>query len=579
MAATGIPLRILSACSCVLLCTVGCSPEPGTEANVSSPGAAKGAASPWFEDITTRSSVHFVHVAGTNYFMPDQVGAGIVVLDCDNDQRLDLYFVQNGPDRGALNQLFRQEPDQTFRDVSADSGLAVTGRGMGAIAGDVNNDGLSDILITEYGATRLFRSVGDCRFREVTATAGIDNPRWAVPASFLDFDRDGWLDIVVGNYLDYDPTQICHDVHGRRDFCAPQAFGPTVTRLWRNITTQPGADPRFEEVTESSGLIRTPGVALGILCADLTGDGWVDIFCADDGRPNRLFVNQQNGTFLEEAIARGLALNALGRTAGNMGIGYADVDDDGLGDLFITHLTEEFHSLFRQDRRGLFIDGIATAGLQDQGWRGTGFGAVLTDFDADGAADLAFVNGLVRRAVPAQSPVDEGVSPWWARYAQRAQLFANRGGGRFEDVSEQNPAFCGLASVGRSLVVADLDADGAPDLIVGGVGGPVRLYRNIAPRRGHWIRLKLMDPRLGGRDAIGAEVVIVSGTHRRWGLLQPASSFCSSHEPAIHVGLGDSATIDAVEVYWPDGDRETFTGVGVDRGIVLHKGSGKAAEH
>jgi FG-GAP-like repeat len=202
----------------------------------------------WFEDITERSGLKFVHAAGTNYFMPDQVGSGIALLDYDNDDRLDVYLVQNaGSNSSVRNQLFHQEPDGTFRDASVGSGVDVSGRGMGAIAGDVNNDGQSDLVVTEYGAARLFQNLGQGKFRETTRDAGLDNPRWAAPASFIDFDRDGWLDLVVGNYLDYDPTHVCHDVQGRQDFCAPKAFAPTITRLWRNITSAPGATPRFED--------------------------------------------------------------------------------------------------------------------------------------------------------------------------------------------------------------------------------------------------------------------------------------------------------------------------------------------
>jgi hypothetical protein len=533
-------------------------------------------ASPWFEDITERTGIQFVHVAGTNYFMPDQIGSGIALFDFDNDGRLDLYLVQDGGTNSpAPNQLYHQEPDGSFRNVSAGSGLDVAGRGMGAYAGDVNNDGLSDLLVTEYGAVRLFQNLGAGKFREISRGAGLDNPRWAAPASFLDYDRDGWLDVAVGNYLDYDPTALCYDVQGRQDFCAPKGFGDTVTRLWRNVTAQAGAGPRFEDRTESSGLTHAQGAALGLMCADFDGDGWPDIFCADDGRPNRLFINRRNGTFTEEAAQRGLAFNAMGATAANMGTSFADVDGDGLPDLFVTHLTEEFHSLWKQGPRGLFSDQIALAGLHQPDWRGTGFGTVLADFDGDGAPDLAVVNGLVRRAVPGQTPVLPGVDPWWARYAQRSQLFANDGTGRFRDVSASNPAFCAHAIVGRSLAVGDLDNDGAPDLVVSGVGGPARVYRNVAPRRGHWLRLRLLDPARSNRDAIGAEIVVRAGGKRWWALVQPASSFLASNDPVVQIGLGTAAIADEIEVRWPDGAREHFTGGAADRLLVLRQGQGK----
>ncbi len=564
--------RLLSAVTVACL-WAGCGRDAAT-GPTSGPGGQPSGPQ-WFADMTAATGIAFTHHTGTNYAMPDQVGSGLALLDFDRDGRLDLYCVQHGgTDAGARNRLFQQRPDGTFRDVSAGSGADLSGRGMGAFAGDVNNDGLPDLMVTEYGAVRLLQNLGSGHFREVTAEAGLDNPRWAAPASFLDFDRDGWLDLVVGNYVDYDPTQICHDAQGRQDFCAPAAFAPTSTRLWRNTTGKPGNPPKFQDWTETSGLTRATGVALGLVCADFDRDGWPDIFCSDDGRPNRLFVNQHDGTFREEAAMRGLAFNAMGRPAANMGTAFADCDGDGLGDLFVTHLSEEFHSLFRQDRQGLFVDAVAQSGLHEPAWRGTGFGTVLADFDADGAPDLAQANGLVRRAIPGQTPVAAGIDPWWARYAQRAQLFANDGAGHFRDLSAANPAFCGEALVGRSLAVGDLDGDGAPDLVIGGLGGPVRVFRNVAPKRGHWLKLRLADPAAGDRDAIGAEAMVVTGGKRHWTVLQPATSYLTSNEPVLHFGLGAAATCETIEVAWPDGTRESFRGVNVDTTVTLRKGGG-----
>jgi hypothetical protein len=430
---------------------------------------------------------------------------------------------------------------------------------------------LADLLVTEYGAVRLFQNLGGGKFREVTREAGLDNPRWAAPASFIDYDRDGWLDIVVGNYVDYDPTHVCHDIHGQQEFCAPKAFGDTSARLWRNTTKQPGGAPRFEDRTEQSGIFRAPGVALGLVCADFDGDGWTDIFCSDDGRPNRLFINKHNGTFSEEAAQRGVAFNAMGAAAANMGTAFGDVDGDGLGDLFITHLTEEFHSLFKQGPRGVFADQIAAAGLQQQAWRGTGFGTVLADFNCDGASDLAFANGLIRRLFQGQTPVARGVHPWWARYAQKAQLFVNDGSGKFRDVSLSQKALSGEAMIGRSLAVGDLDNDGAPDLLLCSVAGPVRVLKNITPNRGHWLKLRLLLPEQGNRDAIGAEVVVSAGGKKFWAVLQPATSYLGSNDPALHFGLGAASSVDSIEVLWPDGTKETFGGGVADRLMVLKK--------
>lgn len=508
--------------------------------------------------------------------MPDQVGSGVALFDFDNDGRLDIYLVQNGgTNSNARNQLFHQQPDGRFRNVSAGSGVDIAARGMGAIAGDVNNDGLPELVVTEYGAVRLFQNLSNGKFREVTQQSGVDNPRWAAPASFIDFDRDGWLDLVVGNYVDYDPTQVCFDVHRNQDFCAPQAFGDTITRLWRNTMQQAGGTPRFEDKTEASGLFRSRGVTLGLVCADFNGDQWPDIFCSDDGRPNRLFINQRNGAFTEEAAQRGLAFNAMGATAANMGTAFGDVDGDALADLFITHLSDEYHSLFKQGPPGIFNDQVSTSGMQQQAWRGTGFGAVLTDFNCDGAPDLAFANGLVRRILKHQMPVAPNLDPWWARYSQKAQLFVNNGDGKFRDVSPTQSALCGEAMVGRSLAVGDLDNDGAPDLVLCTIGGPVSVLRNTAPARGHWLKLKLILPQQGGRDAIGAEAIVNAGGKQRWAVLQPATSYLANNDAVLHFGLGAAANVDAIEIIWPDGTREAFDSANANQQLVLKKGSGK----
>jgi hypothetical protein len=312
-----------------------------------------------------------------------------------------------------------------------------------------------------------------------------------------------------------------------------------------------------------------------VICADFDGDGWPDIFIADDAQPNQLWINQRDGTFTEQAIARGVAYNGLGRAQGNMGVALGDVDGDGLFDLFVTHLTEETHTLWRQGPRGLFHDRTAAAGLANPAWRGTGFGTVLADFDHDGALDLAVVNGRVARAklaTPAAS-VTTAVGPFWSWYAERNQLFANEGTGRFRDVSAQNEPFCAEARVSRGLACGDIDGDGALDLLVTAVAGPARLYRNVAPRRGHWLLVRAFDPALR-RDAFGAEITVEAGQRRwrRW--LNPGYSYLCSNDPRAHFGLGDAERVDAIEVVWPDGTVESFPGGPTDRLVVLRKGEG-----
>jgi hypothetical protein len=529
---------------------------------------------PWFEDVTEAVGLNFRHDAGPvgSYFLPQIIGSGAALFDCDNDGRLDILLLQNaGPRSAARNRLFRQKEDGTFEDISAGSGLDVAGHGMGVAIGDVNNDGWPDVLITEYRGVRLFLNNGNRTFTEVTRQAGLDSVHWATSASFVDTDRDGWLDLVVVHYVDYDPSQRCTGNSARRDFCHPNLFPGTVARLFRNLGKQPGGKVAFRDVTVPSGLATRPGPALGVLCADFNGDGWPDIFVANDGAPNHLWINQHDGTFKEEAVQRGCACNAAGRAEGNMGVVFGDVDGDGLPDLFVTHLTEETNTLWRQGPVGLFTDRTRASGLVPPR-RGTGFGVVLADFDQDGHLDLALVNGRVARA-----PGAKGKAFAWNDYAERNHVFANEGGGKFRDVSDANPAFCGTAGLGRGLCGGDIFGRGRVDLLATSVNGPARLYRNVVPRAGHWllVRAVLRD---WPRDAYGAVVTVRAG-QRQWSrLIQPGSSYLCSNDPRAHFGLGAVAQMDSIRVTWPDGAVERFPGGAVDRRLTLRQGEGKTVK-
>jgi hypothetical protein len=526
----------------------------------------------WFADVTQEVGLDFVHDVGPRppeeYFMPQTVGSGAALFDFDGDGRLDLYLLNNGGPRGRPNQLFRQRPGGAFQNVSKGSGLDFSGYCMGVAVGDVNNDGRPDVLVTEDGGVRLFLNRGNGKFIDVTKEAGLDNPGWGTSAAFFDYNRDGWLDLVVVNYLDYVPTRRCSGRDGVRDYCGPSAFTGQVTRLYRNLgRAAPGANAvRFEDVTVSAGLARAPGPGLGVLCADFNGDGWPDFLVANDGKPNHLWINQRDGAFKEEAVPRGIATNSMGQAESNMGIALGDVDGDGLFDVFVTHLSEERHRLWKQGPRGLFRDHTISAGLSTPGWNGTAFGAL----------DLAVVNGHVRRVRDFQpdKAALATLGPFWGRFADRHQLFANEGCGRFRDVSPHNPPFCSTPSVGRGLAWGDVNNDGAIDLVVTSVAGPARLYRNVAPKQGHWLMVRAIDPALE-RDAYGAEVTVVAGNRRWRGLINPGSSYLCSNDPRAHFGLGQAAQVDALRVLWPDGVEEAFNGRPADRVVVLRKGEGR----
>jgi hypothetical protein len=526
----------------------------------------------WFEDVTDKVGLDFVHDPGPTgtYFMPQSLGSGCAVIH-DGDGTLYLYLLQNaGPDSGSVNRLYRRQADGTFKDVTEGSGLGVAGYNMGVAVGDVNNDGRPDVLLTQYGGIRLFLNRGGGHFDDVTAEAGLSNPLWAMSAAFFDYDRDGWLDLVVVNYVDYNPKADCPSPRGGNDFCGPSGLPGTCSKLFHNLGPKDGARVKFADVSFDSGIGRLPGPGLGVVCADFDGDGWPDVFVANDGQPNRQWINKHDGTFADEAASRGVAYAATGKAFAGMGVALGDVNNDGLLDLYVTHLTREMNTLWLQGPRGRFRDRTVAAGLTATRWRGTGFGTLLADFNLDGALDLAIVNGRVFRGGLAR---DTGMG-FWETYAERNQLFANDGAGKFHDLSPGNKAFCGHYNVARGLIWDDFDNDGAPDLLVTTIGGRARLFKNVAPNRGHWLTVRALDP-LRKRDAYGAEVRVRAGGREWLRLVNPAESYLSSSSPLAHFGLGDAARVDAIRVTWPDGSTELFDGGAVDRSVVVRKGEGR----
>ncbi len=534
-----------------------------------------------FRDVTEEVGLSFIHDAGPvgTHALPQIIGSGAALFDYDNDGQLDIYLIHNaGPASKSTNRLFHQEKDGRFRDVSAGSGLDIAGYGMGAAVGDINNDGWPDLLVTQYGGSRLFLNNGNGTFTEVTHESGLDLVLWGASACFFDYDRDGWLDLVLVHYVDYGAGRPCLDIVGRSEYCPPQVFPGTVTKLFLNRGRSPSdkkTSVHFEDVTVPSGLAKRPGPGLGVVCADFDGDGWPDILIANDRQANCLWINRRDGTFQEEGLSRGIAYNAEGQAQANMGVALGDVDGDGRFDVFITHLTEETHTLWRQTGPGLFQDRTVAAGLAASHWRGTGFGTVMADFNQDGAPDLAVVNGRIQHSPPSPTTTAEDrarLGPFWIEYAERNQLFLNDGRGGFEDVSLANAPFSGVLGVFRGLAYGDIDGDGAVDLLVTSIDGPARLYLNVAPNRGHWLLVRVFDPALR-RDAYGAEVTAIAGKQRWKCWANPGSSYLCSNDPRFHFGLGETAQVDAFEVLWPDGTHERFDGCAADQAVELRKGT------
>ena len=528
----------------------------------------------WFEDATERLGVHFTHDPGPvdKHWMYQVVGSGCAIHDLDGDNRPDLVLLTNGgPDSKSTNRLFRQKPDGTFEDVSSGSGLDFTGWSMGIAIGDVDNDGLPDVLITQFERTRLFLNLGGMKFRDISEEAGIKNPLFGTSAAFLDFDRDGRLDLFVVNYVDYDRTWACRSVGGELDYCSPKTFPGTSSKLFRNLGAAGGKRVAFEDVSATSRIGDIPGPGLGLTVADFDGDGWPDVFVANDGQPNRLWMNKRNGTFADEAATRGVAFTQMGQVYAGMGVALGDIDNDGLQDLYVTHLTNETNTLWKQGPRGFFQDKSSEAGLFGTRWRGTGFGALMADFNLDGLQDIAIANGRVSRESP--TTVKPGLSAHWSPYGERNQLLANAGNGQFQDVSMNSPALCGYHTVARGLACGDIDGDGAPDLLINAIGERARVLRNVVPNRGHWLAVRAIDP-ASKRPAIGAEIAVNASSVKRTRVLGSAQSYLSAGPATAEFGLGTAAAFDSIEVLWPDGRKESFPGGPADRAWELRKGSG-----
>jgi hypothetical protein len=531
--------------------------------------------SPWFEDVTDKTGIDFVHDAGdlSKYLTTQINGCGVALFDFDGDGHLDIYLLTHGgPKSKSINRLYKNMGDGTFKDVTEGSGLGIAGYSTGVAIGDVNNDGWPDVLVTQYGGVRLFLNNGNGTFTDVTEQSGLKNPLWATSANFVDYNRDGWLDLVVVNYLEIDPTWVCRAPGGAREYCGPTRFPGTVSKLFRNLGPVGKGRVRFQDVTVEAGLAKAAGPGLGVYCADFNGDGWPDIFIANDGKPNHLWINQKNGTFTEEGFFRGVAVDSIAQSQANMGIAIGDVENVGLFDIYITHLTGERNTLWRQGpRRGQFRDQTSRAGLLGSQWRGTGFGTLMGDFDQDGWIDIAVVNGRIAEGSKTPNPA---LREHLKYYSERNQLFRNEEAGKFRDVSRLNPGFCGTPNVARGLAAGALFGDGALALVYTTVADRARIVRNVAQKRGHWLLVKALDPRLK-RDAYGAEVIVRSGPRKWLRIINPGDSFQSSSDPRAHFGLGSASSYDAVQVVWPDGRVEVFPGGSADRVLVLRRGEGK----
>lgn len=545
-----------------------------------------------FSEMAEAIGIDFVHFNGMSgeLYYPEVVGPGGALFDYDQDGDLDVYLIQGrmlDPKKMPSDAIFPPRPDQPltdrlyrnelvvhkdgsrsfrFRDVTPMSGIVDGDYGIGVSTGDIDNDGWIDLYVMNYGPNRLLRNNGDGTFKDITDQAGVGDPRMSVSGAFVDFDRDGFQDLYVVNHVSFsiDQHESCSARLREREYCATRMYTPVPDRLYRNR-----GDGTFEDVSASSriGHVAYPG--LGIITADLNSDGWVDFYVANDGTANQLWINQRDGTFQDEALLAGAAVNMEGAAEASMGVDAADFDGDGDEDLFITHDFEETNTVYVNDGQGWFEDRTLVTGLAAPSKGYTAFGTAWFDYDNDGWLDIFIANGDVRSTPDRASTND--LYP----LDQPNQLFTNAGHGRFIEVSQRAGAAFTRAEVSRGAAFGDVDNDGDVDILIANNSGRARLLINNVGNRKHWLGLRLVNEM--NQDAHTARVVV----HRKdapplWRRVRTDGSYASANDPRIVIGLGDNPALRSVRVYWESGGVEEWTSVAVDCYTTLQQGSGKA---
>ncbi|MGH9461938.1 MAG: CRTAC1 family protein [Vicinamibacteria bacterium] len=528
---------------------------------------------PIFTDITAEVGLDFFHEPGAegNYVFPEIMGSGAAFLDYDNDGDLDIYLIQGGglPESNAdsrkPNRLFQQGADGTLTDVTTESGLGDRGYGTGVAVGDIDSDGFVDVYVANVGADALYRNEGG-RFSNITERAGIRGEAYSASATFCDYDRDGFLDLYVTHYVTYDPARECLAPDGKPDYCSPQSYSGASDVLYHN-----DGDGTFTDVSAIAGITEVAAPGLGVICSDFNRDGWPDFYVANDGTANQLWENQGNGKFVDKAFFHGVAFSGMGQAEAGMGVAMGDADGDRDLEVFVTNLKDQTNTLYVNDGKWGFRDGTDAAGLAAPSLHRTGFGTGFFDFDDDGDLDIAVANGRVYREAPLEGA---GVSAFWKPYAEPNLLMENDGSGRFRDVSELAGSFSSDVEVSRALAFGDFDKDGDLDLLLTHTGGPARLFRNDAAKRGSWLLVRALE--VGRRrDSHGAEITVTAAEREYVRVANPGFGYLSSNDPRAHFGIVGSDTAESIRVRWPDGTLEDFPGVALNQSIVVEKGTGK----
>ena len=526
-----------------------------------------------FTDIRKTAGITFVQdstESDEKYYL-ETMGTGVAWLDYDQDGLMDLYFVQTGPTdahkpaKPLRSALYHNNGDGTFTDVTEKAGVGGEGHyGQGVAVGDFDNDGFPDLYVTGYGRAILYHNNGDGTFTDVTAKAGVaDQGQWSSSAGWFDFDKDGWLDLVVANYLDWSPKNNpwCGERKaGYRSYCAPGNYKGLHTKLYHN-----NHDGTFTDVSDKSGVGLPESKGMGLVLADFNNDGWPDIAMANDTWPNFLFHNNRDGTFTDDSLISGLAASEDGRYEAGMGIDAADVDGDGLLDVYITHLDFELNRLYHNNGDGTFTDVTYSSGIGNKAMLLSGVAVKFIDYDNDGWPDIVQANGAMVDNVSLYHSL--------VSYKEPLLMFHNLGNGHFEKASDAlGPDFIRPVA-GRGLATADFFNNGAMGIAVNCRGDSPELLRNDVGTANHWLEVLLIGTK-SNRDGVGSVLKLTSEGVVRVDQAKGGTSYMSASDPRIHFGLGKRSKIDSLVITWPSGHVDKLTNVPVDTIIAVKEGAG-----
>jgi hypothetical protein len=501
------------------------------------------------------------------------MGGGVALFDYDNDGRLDIFLVNGAPlqdptPKGAIpqktgqnywNRLYHQKQDGTFEDVTEKAGLQGVGYDMGVAVGDYDNDGFEDLYVTAYGGNKLYHNNGDGTFTDVTEKAGVAGSGWSTSAAWVDLDNDGLLDLVVLRYLQWDFEDIWCGEHkeGYRAYCHPDVFQPISPLVYHN-----DGNGHFTQVSQKIGLSK-PGKGLGIALADYDRDGHIDLFVANDSMVEFLYHNKGDGTFEEVGLLSEVAVDGDGRTYAGMGVDFADYNNDGWPDLVITDLANQRYALYQNNGDGTFTYSSFTSGVARLTMPHSGWGVRFLDYDNDGWKDLLIAQGHDLDTVELSYPN--------LHYREPMLLLRNTGK-EFVDVSAASGDVFSKPWLGRGMAIGDVDNDGLIDAVVATNDGPAHILHNETPTPNHWLTLKLVGHR-SNRDAIGAEVKLVTARGQQFATVSTAGSYLSSSDKRVHFGLGPESVAQSIEIRWPSGILQTLKNVRADQILQVDEAS------